>query len=198
MKRFLYIGITLLLAGLIGLGLLVNAVVATPVIVGGDQAHRGAVQSVLDSQPWIVDYVESVFPNFVIRINYGGHAFPGWMDVNITYWGTAFTAHVAHELGHMVQLAADEPPGQGIDHPAIAQDWLNANTEFGKGEEFWVWDVTLGPWYGRNNPWEAFAENVARAYYAPYYTGRTTPNTNLWWFSRAQMTAFLADHGCTR
>lgn len=174
-----------------GVILLTGQAQAQPHIIGGTAAQRAAVRAVLAHRPGIVRYIEGVWPFWEIRICYGGHAFPGRMDVNRTYRGIAFTANVVHELGHMVQLAADAEGG----YPAIAGDWLVLMTARGAGPQTWVW--TPGPpYYGRNNPWEVFAENIARACYGERFTGRTTPNCNLLWLSRAEMYDFLLDHGC--
>ena len=153
-------------------------------IQGGDAAHRGAVASVLNSQPWVVNYIESVWPNFYVRINYGGHAWNGYMDVNRSLWGKAFTQLVSHELMHMVQLAGDAPGGP----PSIGDKWLASMTASGYGPNTWDW---WNPW---RNPWEAFAENARRAFYSPYY-GAAQPQTQLDWYSRAEMTEFMRSVG---
>ncbi len=162
-------------------------------IQGGDAAHRGAVASVLQSQPKLLAYVESVFPNFYVRINYGGRAFPeGYMDVSKALMGKPFTDLVAHEFSHMVQLAGDAPGGPA----SIGDKWLTLLTEHGYGPSTWRWTYRA-PWYSYSHPWENFAENAKRAFWSPYYTVRTTPTTYLDWFSRVEMRAFLNSAGVT-
>jgi hypothetical protein len=167
---------------------LVSALLVDPVQAvgtrGGDAAHIGAVLGVLNSRPNLLAYVETRWPDLYVRICYGGHAWPGYFDVDKSRRGKAFTDQVAHEFAHMIQLKNRD----------LEQAWLAELTERGYGPDTWVWGE-WAPLCGLRDPWEAFAENVKRAYFSPYYTKTTTPNTQLAWLSRADMTAFLKANG---
>ena len=180
------------LAGVAGIALVL--LLATPAqavtFKGGDAVHRAAALSVLRSQPELLALVESVYPDFTVWIGYGGHAWEGRIDVCGTRQGKAFTDQVAHEFCHEVQRAADAAGGT----EALGSAWLDELTHRGYGPETWEWGM-YAPLYGLRDPWEAFAENMKRAYFSPYYTLTTTPNTSLGWLSRADMSAFLDAHG---
>jgi len=159
-------------------------------IKGGDAAHRNAVLGVLNSRPQLLAFVESVYPDFTVCIGYGGHAWEGRIDVTGTRWGKAFTDEVAHEFCHEVQRAADATGGQ----EALGSAWLDELAGQGWGPDTWVWGM-FAPLYGQRDPWEAFAENMKRAYFSPYYTVTSTPDTQLARLSEEDMTAFLEAHG---
>jgi hypothetical protein len=175
-------------------GALLAILLASPAqavtIKGGDPAHQAAVVDVLNSRPKLLAFVESVYPDFTVWIGYGGHAWEGRIDVCVTRTGKAFTDEVAHEFCHEVQRAADAAGGT----PALSGPWLDELTRRGYGPETWVWGL-YAPLWGLRDPWEALAENLKRAYFSPYYTLTTTPDTVLCWLSRADMTAFLEANG---
>jgi hypothetical protein len=171
---------------LIIVGLLTGSAQAIT-ITGGDSSQSQAVLDVVNSRPNLTSFVLLVWPDFHVRLNYGGHAWDGYIDVNKSKTGTAFTYLAAHEWSHEVQLAADAA-GKHLDTA-----WLQLLRDRGYPDSTWVWNTSVNG--GRYNPWECFAENLARAYWSPYYTGRTTPNTGLVWLSRADMAAFLASVG---
>ena len=83
-------------------------------IKGGSASHNGAVMSVLDSRPNLLSYVESRWPGLYVRVCYGGHAWPGYFDVDMSRQGKAFTDQVAHEFSHMLQL----------NNPELEKAWL--------------------------------------------------------------------------
>lgn len=173
-----------MLFGALLLVLLCTGSVQAVTLVGGDPPHNGAVLSVLDSRPNLLAYVESRWPDLYVRVWYGGHAWPGYFDVDRSRWGKEFTDQVAHEFCHMIQL----------NNGPLGDAWLAELTRRGYGPETWIWGQ-WPPYYGKRDPWEAFAENVKRAYYSPYYTLTTTPDTQLVWLSRADMTTFLIENG---
>jgi hypothetical protein len=97
---------------------------------------------------------------------------------------------VAHEFCHEVQRAADAAGGA----TALGSAWLDELTSQGYGPDTWVWGM-FAPLYGLRDPWEAFAENLKRAYFSPYYTLTATPSTQLGWLSKDDMAAFLEANG---
>ena len=104
------------------------------------------------------------------------------MSLDATRYNPAFSGLVAHELGHVL----------GISTPGLHQDWRRLMQALGYG------DIMTDRWDGANwyrNPEEAFAENVRRAFYWPWYSDQDKPQTQLAWLSRAEMTAFLAKQG---
>jgi len=179
-------------AGVVGLVLvlLLAAPAEAVTFKGGDAAHRAAALNVLQSQPELLALVERVYPDFTVWIGYGGHAWEGRIDVCGTRQGRAFTDQVAHEFCHEVQRAADAAAGMAT----LGGAWLDELTRRGYGPETWEWGL-YAPLYGLRDPWEAFAENMKRAFFSPYYTLTNTPNTYLGWLSRADMSAFLQANG---
>lgn len=159
-------------------------------VTGSDTAHQLQVYQTLASQVGLVEQVEDIWPGLCVRICYGGHAWPGYFDVNYRLTGLEFTELVGHEFGHEFQLACDAEGGL----PAIGGAWLQLLRDSGYPDEVWVWDVTLSPYYGRMNPWEAFAENFRRAYFSPFSV-RQYPNTCMVWLSPQAMKDFLAENG---
>ncbi len=160
---------------------------------GSDAQHREMSRQVVTYKPGLLAFVESVYPAFYVRIStppaMAGHAWAGYIECDGGRSFPAFTYQVAHEFAHEVQLAADNS-GRHLDGK-----WLDLLRSRGYTDEQWTWS-TRGD-LAKYNPWECFAENMARAYWSPYYTGRATPNTLLVWLSRAEMTSFLASCGIT-
>jgi len=182
-KRILTVAVVTLVV-MVLLGALAAGPAQAVTIKGGSASHNGAVVSVLSSRPNLLSYVESRWPGLYVRVSYGGHAWPGYFDVDMSRQGKAFTDQVAHEFSHMLQ----------INNPELEKAWLAELTCRGYGPETWVWGQ-WAPLYGKQDPWEAFAENVKRAFFSPFYTVTTTPDTLLAWLSRAEMTAFLQANG---
>lgn len=158
-------------------------------VSGSDLEHQWWVYRTVCSQPKLLGFVHDVYPDFYVRIGYAGHAWPdGFMDVNLRLEEEAFGELVGHEFGHMVQLAGDT---SGL---AVGEAWLQLLRDRGYPDEVWVWDVTEAPYYGRMNPWEAFAENVRRAHYRDFSV-RQYPNTCLVWLQPSEVEAFLVECG---
>lgn len=180
--------IILLLAGLLCGALFVGTAQALTV-TGGSSDQQRLVGLVAGWQPGLASFIGDTYPDFNVRICYGGHAWEGSIDVPVTRQWWAFTRTVAHELGHEVQLAAD---ARGLN---LGQAWLDELTARGYGPETWIWSNTDPVWKHRRNPWEAFAENMRRAFWSDWCASPTTPDTCLAWLSPDDMRAFLTDNG---
>jgi hypothetical protein len=176
------------LAGAVILAALLSTPAQAVTLNGGDSAHRRAVEEVIDRQPQLLALVESVWPNFSVRVCFGGRAWEGSIDVDQSKpTMAAFKAQVGHEMAHEVQRAAD---AKGLGMGAA---WLALLTAEGYPSSTWVWSERA-PTYGAYHPWEALAENIRRSFYAESHS---TPRTQLAWPSRAAMEGFLADVGVT-
>ena len=150
-------------------------------IQGGDSAHRGAAASVVSSVPGLLNCVQATYPAFSVHIDYGGMAFPGYIDVCCTLMGKDFTNEVAHEFCHEVQLACDNSGRGSLTaawHRFMAQVWPQVNTSQWTG---FTWNHTL-------------MEALRQAFYAPYYAN---PPEYRVYATKAQMTAILASVGVT-
>lgn len=175
----------LLLTALVFLLLASSASAIT--VSGSDVQHRLDVYRTLCSQVDLLEFVEDAYPALECRVNYGGLAMGSRFDVNLGLSGLAFTEMVGHEFGHEVNLAAD---AMGLD---MSGKWLDLLRSRGYGDETWVWE--LEPVYmGRACPTQALAENIRRAFYAPFSV-RQYPNTVLVWLSPAEVRAFLVECG---
>jgi hypothetical protein len=103
------------------------------------------------------------------------------IDIGNTLMNPAFSGLIAHELGHVIE----------ISHPGLMTAWQQMEISHGHGPETWT---TAGvDWY--HCPSESFAENYRRGLYWPYFSDLSTPRTNLGWFSRVEMRAFLGGGG---
>jgi hypothetical protein len=154
-------------------------------VTGGTAAQRQQVIYTLYSRPNLLAYVEAQWPDFLVRINYGGHAWNGYIDVNVTRSGKAFTDMVAHEFSHEVHLASTAK-GDSLSAP-----WLSLLRS--KGYTSYIYGVAA-PLYGVKCPVECLAENMAHTLY-PAYMLTTVPNTQLVKLTYSQMVAFLTANG---
>ena len=127
-------------------------------VEGGDVWQRAQVQAVLESQPGLLGFVQDVYPDFHVRVNYGAKAHQGYISVRYDRRGIRFTELVAHEFAHEIQLAAAEPGGP----EPIGDKWLDLLSDHGVSYE---WD---NPLEDNRNPWEMFAVNVELAYFAQW------------------------------
>jgi len=183
-----YGGLAAAVVGLL-LAIALSAPAQALTVKGGDSAHRNAVFSVLCSRPDLLGYVEGAYPDFTVNICYGGHAWKGSIDVSTAKSGRAFTDQVAHEFCHEVQIAIDARWHRGLV-PVNSDDWKTLLTSRGYGESTWNWD-NRAPLLGRRNPWEAFAEDMKCAFYAPRFLVSSSPNTYLAKVSEKDMVCFL-------
>jgi hypothetical protein len=119
-------------------------------IEGGSYYQQAQVHEVLLSQPEFVDLVLAKFPDFEVRIDFGAHAWEGYIDVPIDRTGDTFSETVAHEFSHMIQFASD-----------CDRRWLR---ELGN--------------LPCDYPWDALATNIEKVYYPEFSevlpTGRPT------------------------
>jgi hypothetical protein len=157
-------------------------------IQGGSADQQRLVKLVCNWQPPLLQVIENKWPDFYVRVNYGGHAWDGFVDVTITKTGWTFSHIAAHEFCHEVQLAADQ---SGL---ALGSAWLDELTERGYGPDTWIWPNDP-VWSTRRNPWEAFAENMRRALFLDFSVNPTTPNTVLAWLQPGEMVTFLQENG---
>jgi hypothetical protein len=156
-------------------------------VTGGTKLQRQMVKEVLEYNPELLALVENVWPDFTVRINYGGKAGRGIIDVNIRRHGRSFNDQVIHEFGHEVQLAADAKGGV----PQIDNPWRQELIDRGFPESTWVWRLAY-PHYGRLNPFECFAENIGMLWPADYHYA---PDTKLARLTAQEMWAFLDETG---
>ncbi len=171
---YLVMGLAIVLA------LLLSGAAQAVTLQGGDSAHRSAVLGTLQSQPRLLAAVESVYPGFCVRLNYGGMAWPGYIDVSVSLWGKAFTNQVCHEFCHELQIAADAPGGYESLTTAWRQ-WMRVNkpqVDTSRWDGF-IWNHTL-------------MEALRQAFYAPYYAGG--PEYRVY-ADRGQVTALLQSVG---
>jgi hypothetical protein len=156
--------------------LLVSPAQAKVTVIGGDAVHRQVIWNVINEYPVLRDYIDQRF-DVTVKVGYYGISFKGLMWVDGRRNGKAFSDLVAHEYSHQLWMAVGK-----------MTDWRVLNENAG----YEVIYPTRN-WY--RNFAENFAENVKRAYWSPYYTLTTTPNSELIWLSRAEMKKWLYERG---
>jgi len=159
-------------------------------LINGDQTHRKMVENVIYENPRLLSYIQSRFPNFYIRVVYGGHVWPptdekpAYMDVNQKLSGKEFTDQVAFEFCRLIIL----------NNKQLTNAWLEELTARGFGKNTWEWGEWY-PLYGQKDPYLAFTVNAKAALFSPKYALENTQKTLLARLPKNEMLNFLEKNG---